>query len=146
MKRNVMFVATLASLALAATACSDDPTSPAAIAGLYALINVDNAALPATTDSTAAEVTEVTAGTISIDADGRYTMAITYETTPTGGAVQPGLYNEEGTASMTGDDTFTLEPVTGGSWTGIVEGANLRVAVLIPDISAASVELRFTPA
>jgi len=146
MKRNILVLALLVPLALVAIACSDDTTSPADIAGLYGLLDVDGATLPATTDSTATEVTKVTAGTISIDAGGRYTMAITYETTPTGGAPVPGLHSEEGTATMTSDTTFELTRNAGGTWTGIVEGNNLRVAVLITDISDTSVELRFTPA
>jgi hypothetical protein len=146
MKRRLIALVFLLPIGIIAIACSDDTTSPADIAGLYRLLDVDGETLPATTDSTGTEVTEVTAGTLSIDPDGRYTMAITYETTPTGGAPVPGLYSEEGIATMTSESTFTLEPNLGGSWTGIVEGANLRVAVLITDISDTSVELRLTPA
>ena len=146
MKRNALLLALIVPLALVAIACSDDATSPADIAGLYGLLDVDDNALPATTDSTATEVTQVTNGTLSIDSDGRYTMAITYQTTQTGGQPLIDLHSEQGTLTMTSDTTFELQPAVGGPWTGVVEGNNLRVAVLVTDISDTSVELRFTPA
>ncbi len=143
MKRITVLLMLLAGLTVAGAACSDDSTSPGDLAGLYSLIDVDGVTLPATTDSTANSVTRVTQGALNVDPDGSYTLVVAWETTPTGGAPVTDAYSQTGDLVITGDDTIRLEGDDDDDWVGVVEGNALRVAVLVTDISASSVELRY---
>jgi hypothetical protein len=140
--RQVALVVALSWLA-ALAACASDSMSPEDVAGLYELILVDSASLPAVTDSTAQAVTRVDSGAISIDPDGFYTMAIVTQTTPAGGDPDPGLFSEEGTLRFTDEGVFRLE-TDSTAWTGIVElSGNLRIAVLMLIASDEALELTF---
>ncbi|UCF18564.1 MAG: hypothetical protein JSU87_11510 [Gemmatimonadota bacterium] len=124
--------------------CSSDSMSPRDIAGLYGLTQVDAEDLPATTDSTATTVTKVTQGTLSIDPDGRYTMAVLAEETPVGGgSTNPVLFSEMGILSFTGDNELRFRADNGSTWTGIAAFPEIRVAILFPDASDQALELTF---
>ncbi|HSG82910.1 MAG TPA: hypothetical protein VLC48_11705 [Gemmatimonadota bacterium] len=143
MKRFTLFATLLAALTIVAAACSDDPTSPRALAGLYALIDVDDVAVPATTDSTANSVTRVTQGALNVDPNGTYTLVVAWQTTPTGGAPATDAYSQTGDLVVTGENAIRLEGDDDDDWIGVVEGNALRIAVLVTGISATSVELRY---
>ncbi len=134
----------LAAVLIASLGCSSDTMSPRDIAGLYGLILVDAKDLPVTTDSTATTVTKVTQGTLSIDPDGRYTMAALAEEIPTGGGVtNPVLFSELGTLTFVADNELRFSADNGSTWTGILAAPEIRVAIVFPEASAVALELTF---
>ena len=129
---------------ISASACSDDTTSIEDIAGDYGLIQVDDASLPATTDSTQIEVTRVTGGALILDADATYSISVNCETNSIGGGSPVlSIFTDGGTFNVE-ESVIRLVSTTDVTWTGVVEGPAIRVAVIVTCAGGGSVELRFS--
>lgn len=132
-----------AALTLALAACSEDSLSPADIAGLYSLTLVDGAELPATIDSTAVAVIEILAGSLSIDGATGYNLGVSVRERPPGGDGTPVVFLDFGDLEVTGDNTVRLHSIGGSTWTAIVAGTTIRVAVIVPPASSQALELTY---
>ena len=108
-KVGTWITAALCTTALV-VACGDTPFTPEGVAGVYALISVDGESLP--TDG-------ITAGSLSLQAAGTFSLSITEDGTSSG----------SGTYTLVGSDTIQF--TSGGGdledFTGTLDGNEITV-------------------
>ena len=112
-KVGTWITAALCTTALV-VACGDTPFTPEGVAGAYALISIDGESLP--TDG-------VSAGSLSLQASGTYTISMTLE-----GGGDP--YTGAGTYALSGSNTIQFTNVGAGdfdNFTGILDGNEITV-------------------
>jgi hypothetical protein len=115
----------VALLALAAAGCSDstgaDPGT--ALAGRYTLQTINGQATPFVLKDDAASKIEVLDGFIDLEADGEFTQALLFRTTPVGGSSVGTTSVTVGSASVNGGSIhFENRPSGSGSFNGSISG------------------------
>jgi hypothetical protein len=121
---------------LAASACTDAPTTPATLAGRYPLGHVAGAPLPAPIyDGVVQDPggdfhlrVEATSGWLELGADGRYDHGVDLAVTIDGAAQPATRWRDHGVFSIRGDSlAFDSEYVENVAFAGQVDGGRIHV-------------------
>jgi len=102
--KRILLLAVAAVLSMSVSACQDNTSPGAVLAGTYTLRSVNNHSVPVIIDGDPDGITEVVGGYIRIDRNGNYTDVATLRYTPTGGV--PGQPYDDvinGTWALSGD-------------------------------------------
>jgi len=125
--KRILMLAFAAVLSMSVSACQDNTSPGAVLAGTYNLRSVNNHPVPVVLDANPDGTTELLGGYIRLDRNGNYTDLVTLRYTPTGG-VQGQPYDDEidGTWSLSGDQlqlTDVQDPYN--PYFATVSGSNL---------------------
>ena len=112
-------------LLAASLACGDDSTSPANIEGVYTLRTIGGKPLPSVIAEDSVEKTELTSGSITLDANSVFTLALAFRRTR-------GILAVESSGTSTGTWSRSGSKVTMRSGEGgVVSGAASGAAITI---------------
>lgn len=112
-------------LLAASLACGDESTSPVAIEGRYTLRTIGGKPLPSVIAEDSIEKTELTSGSITLDVNSVFTLALAYRRTR-GILVIESAGTSTGTWTRSGS-TVTMRSGEGGVVAGVVSGAAVTV-------------------
>ena len=121
---------TFALIAMSAVTVScKDSTGPAGVTGTWTLQSIDGSPLPVVVFQDASGTERITASTLVLNANGTFTVNITFTSTPTGGSATTFNASESGTYVVNGSTvTFTFTDDEGTSTdTGTISGNTLTV-------------------
>ena len=137
MSRRFHRAARLASgvLLAASLACGDDSTSPGTIEGLYTLRTIGGKPLPGVIAENSSEKTELTSGSITLGANGVFTLALAYRRTVGINAIES-AGTSTGTWTRSGS-TVTMRSGEGGVVPGTLSGTTITVNM--PGVSSSVV-------
>ncbi len=112
-------------LLAASLACGGDSTSPGTVEGQYALRSIGGKALPAVVDEDSTEKTEVTSGSITLDANSVFTLALAFRRTRgiqsiTSSGTSTGTWTRSGS-------TVTMRTSNGAVVPGALSGTTITV-------------------
>ena len=125
----------LVALALALTACGDEPLTIEGLAGEYTLVAAAGSGLPATVESSDTLVIQVTGGRLSLISNGQYTLTADFQLTDPGapGDTSTQTFIDVGPWEITGDFVLLASTTPGKTWVGTVDGSEITVELSEPD-------------
>ena len=121
-----------AAFAVALVACGGSPTAPVTVPGTYVATSVNGGSFPVPVVNTGAQVWSVLSATLTLAADGSWTLVYPMQGTVQGGqaVMADPTPTDVGTYTVSGA-VVTFHDVTAGSspFTGTVSGAQLSIGV-----------------
>ena len=126
----------LASLLATATiGCGDDILRPVDVAGSYTLASIDGDPPPVEVLQTDNGLTFATAGSLTLTADGDYSLLIQFETQPGGGGdiVLQTAFNDAGGFELGEDDRIVFfSSISQGNRVGRATGSRVTLSIEVP--------------